>query len=171
MDTIIIVPIGCAHPIVLAQVCHHLSNTFPVQLEVAPPLSHPTYAYDAARRQYYSTAIISELKNLKHEGKVLGIADVDLFVPALNFVFGEADPVAGLALISLSRLRKEHYGLPPDEELLVERATKEAVHELGHTYGLSHCPNRRCVMHFSNSLADTDVKGPGFCPECAQRLR
>ena len=92
-------------------------------------------------------------------------------VPGLNFVFGEADTLNGVALISLRRLREGFYGLPEDEGLLVERAIKEAVHELGHTYGLPHCGDPSCVMRFSNSLKDTDRKGRAFCPACRKRLR
>ena len=103
--------------------------------------------------------------------KCLGIVDVDLYAPGLNFVFGEADISSGVAIISLHRLRQERYGLPKDERLFQDRAIKEAVHELGHTFYLSHCKDVKCVMHFSNSLADTDIKGASFCHKCQQRLK
>jgi archaemetzincin len=67
-------------------------------------------------------------------------------------------------------LRDEFYGLPPNPAALKSRLVKEAVHELGHTFGLVHCPNACCVMYFSNSLGDTDRKGPGFCSACKARL-
>jgi archaemetzincin len=70
------------------------------------------------------------------------------------------------AIIALPRLRQSFYGLPEDEALYHERAVKEAVHEMGHTYGLGHCRNRRCVMAFSNSLLDTDAKSRHFCARC-----
>jgi archaemetzincin len=95
---------------------------------------------------------------IEEEEKILGVVDIDLYAPGLNFVFGEADMNSGVAIISLCRLRPEHYGLPPDESLFLERVIKEAIHELGHTYGLGHCHNSRCVVYFSNSLPDTDRK-------------
>ena len=102
--------------------------------------------------------------------RILGVVDVDIFAPGLNFVFGEADITGGKAIISLQRLRQEFYGLSQDQDLFQERVLKEAVHELGHTYGLMHCLNPACVMHFSNSLHDTDLKGWNFCPTCKVRL-
>jgi archaemetzincin len=100
--------------------------------------------------------------------KILGIVDRDLYVPELNFVFGEASQ--RVAVISLTRLRQEFYNLPQDQHLFHKRALTEAVHELGHTYGLGHCGNPRCVMFFSNSLIDTDRKGSEFCPKCKRNL-
>jgi len=94
---------------------------------------------------------------------VLGILDVDLYTEGLNFIFGQADLSGRLALISIIRLRQEFYGLKPDEEIFRKRVIKEAVHELGHTLGLRHCHDSYCVMHFSNSLRDTDIKSENFC--------
>jgi archaemetzincin len=102
---------------------------------------------------------------------ILGVTGVDLTVPGLNFVFGLADPRGRGAVISLARLYPEFYGRPRDPRLFKERALKEAVHELGHILGLGHCPDPACIMFFSNSLADTDRKGPGFCAGCRELLR
>ena len=99
------------------------------------------------------------------------ITDVDLYMPDLNFVFGLADAKKKVCIISLTRLKNEFYGLKPDYRLLIERAMKEAVHELGHTWGLAHCPDARCVMHFSDSLKDTDNKRSTFCRSCRDALR
>jgi archaemetzincin len=97
------------------------------------------------------------------------LVDHDLYVPGLNFVFGEASQK--VAVISFTRLRQEFYHLPEDRGLFHRRALTEAVHELGHTYGLQHCKNPHCVMFFSNTLMDTDRKGPEFCTECKRRFR
>jgi archaemetzincin len=127
-------------------------------------------AYDRERKQYDSSKLLASLGKAEREERVVGVADVDLYVPRLNFVFGEADVISGTAIVSLCRLRQEYYGLAPDEALFLERATKEIVHELGHTFGLGHCPNNKCVMHFSNSLADTDLKEARFCNMCRPRI-
>ena len=124
-------------------------------------------------QQYPASLLLSTLRSFKIEPgeKCLGMVDFDLYSPGLNFVFGEADIRCGVAIISLYRLKQERYGLPQDEALFRDRASKEAVHELGHTYHLSHCQDARCVMHFSNSLADTDIKRTSFCQKCQQRLK
>jgi archaemetzincin len=126
----------------------------------------PDYAFHK-KKQYLSTAILTAI--LEHRGytpyeKILGIVDYDLYVPELNFVFGEASRTA--AVISLTRLRQSFYKFSEDQELFRRRVLTEAVHELGHTFGLGHCGNPRCVMFFSNSLMDTDRKGSEFCQKC-----
>jgi len=149
-----------------------LSEIFGLEVEISGQLPTPRYAFEEKRGQYHSTAILARLRRAL-EGvydRILGVADVDLFVPSLNFVFGEADIAHGVAVISLFRLRPENYGQPPDPGLFEERALKEAVHELGHTFGLMHCSHYRCVMHFSNSLSDTDRKSHSFCWRCKDSL-
>lgn len=126
--------------------------------------------YNPERKQYLSSGLLASLGRAEREEKVVGVADIDLYVPRLNFVFGEADVLSGTAIVSLCRLRQEYYGLAPDEALFLERATKEIVHELGHTFGVGHCSNSKCVMHFSNSLADTDLKEAHFCSMCRPRI-
>jgi archaemetzincin len=130
------------------------------------------FVYNPERKQYYSSAILEKLQKMVPEAceRSLGMVDVDLYVPDLNFVFGEADIKQKIALISTKRLRPEYYGLPKDERLFFDRILKESVHELGHTYGLGHCLDKKCVMFFSNSLKDTDVKSSAFCENCKNKL-
>jgi len=86
----------------------------------------------------------------------------------LTFVFGEAQLSGNCAVVSLHRLREEFYGLPPNEELVRARLLKEAVHELGHTFGLRHCDNWQCVMTSSHAVERLDVKGTEFCFLCGR---
>jgi len=149
-----------------------LIETFNCRIEIESLTLNLDYAYNEKRRQYLAPLILSTLRSFSMEpnDRCLGIVDVDLYSPGLNFIFGEADISSGVAIISLCRLRQEHYGLPQDEQLFQNRAIKEAVHELGHTYYLSHCQDIKCVMHFSNCLADTDIKKASFCQKCRQKL-
>jgi len=100
----------------------------------------------------------------------VGLTDLDLFVSGLNFVFGLAHPVLRTAVVSLARLDESFYGRPPNVALLQRRVLTEVVHEVGHILGLGHCRNPRCAMFFSNSLRDTDLKGPVFCNVCRAHL-
>ena len=136
----------------------------------APGLPRPDEALAAERDQYAAEPILRRLATLGGgAGRILGMADLDLFTPGLNFIFGQAQ-AGGLALMSVARLRPEFWSQPPDPELLRERASKEAVHELAHSYGLGHCRDARCVMWFSNTLTETDRKSNAFCARHATQL-
>jgi archaemetzincin len=128
----------------------------------------PTFAFDAYRNQYNSTAVISAfLQRFGGSGhKILGVTSVDFFVPVLTYVFGEAQLDGPIAVVSSHRLDDTLYGLPPNPELINQRLLKEAVHELGHTFGLIHCHDYRCVMHTSTTAEDIDVKSDRFCRTC-----
>ncbi len=169
---IYLIPIGEIEPDIMEYLSSALEEKFKVECSLGKPLEEPDYAYNRRRKQYLSSPILDELRKKKppKASYVLGVIDKDLFVPPLNFIFGEADMIDKVAIISLTRLRQEFYGNPEDEALFKLRALKEAVHELGHTFGLRHCPNPTCVMHFSNSLADTDIKADDFCPDCRSKV-
>ncbi len=133
----------------------------------------PETTFDASRGQYNSTALLAALlaEPVPTDERLLAVASVDLFIPVLTYVFGEAQLDGRAAVISTYRLRNEIYGLPADEGLLFGRCEKEAVHELGHTYGLLHCSEASCVMLSSTYVGDIDLKSAQFCERCAATLR
>lgn len=137
-------------------------------IRTMPPIPVPLESFEARRNQYYSTRILKEmLGNVPRDAfKLLGVTDKDLCIPILTYVFGEAQVGGTAAVVSLARLRQEHYGLTPDPPLLLERLRKECLHELGHTFGLVHCPSRDCVMYLSNTVVDVDTRGRDFCRGC-----
>lgn len=133
----------------------------------------PQEAYDSERNQYQAEPLLEYIQSgtlSQEKRKILGITDKDLYSSGLNFIFGQADCPGSFALISLHRLDPEFYGQTADDDLFLERVVKEAVHELGHTFGLGHCTNSRCVMSFSNSILDVDQKDSSFCEDCQERL-
>jgi len=168
LNLITLRPLGEIDQEVLEELKGRLGETFGHPVEIKPQTTELSRAYNSSRKQYLSTTLLSTIGASGKGGKALGIVDIDLYVPGLNFVFGEADMGSGVAIISLFRLRQERYALPPNKELFLKRAVKEAIHELGHTYGLGHCGDGKCIMYFSNSLTDTDKKQAAFCPKCGQ---
>lgn len=171
IERISIVPIGEIEQEVLMVLAAALPRTFDWPCILELPLPAPDYAFDHRRGQYRVEPILDRLKALSFESaRVLGVVDVDLYTPGLNFIFGQATMGGRDTIIALPRLRQSFYGLPEDTTLYHERVVKEAVHELGHTFGLPHCPDAQCVMHFSNTLSDTDVKGKQFCAHCRRQF-
>ena len=148
-----------------------LSRTFRVSCGVDRDWVDAVFAYNPQRGQYWSTAILERLAGTADgTHRLLGVAPVDLFVPVLTFVFGEAQLTGVCAVVSYSRLSEEAYGLPAHPELVAERLLKEAVHELGHTFGLRHCDDWRCVMASSHSVERLDTKTSNFCERCARAV-
>jgi archaemetzincin len=168
-DEIVVVAVGEIDANVLSHLRTELTRTFGRPMRVGKDLPIPLKALDSPRAQYSARAILEELHPDEAE-RILAVVDHDMYVPGLNFVFGLADLPGSRAVIALPRLRESFYGGHNDEELFLARVTKEAVHELGHTFGLQHCTNRHCVMAFSNSLEDTDRKEQTFCSVCGMRV-
>jgi archaemetzincin len=163
-----IVPAGAVNLRILEFLNLSLPNTLGLPCAIRNSLIDVTPAYSASRQQYNSTQILGQLVDLDCDGptKILGVTEVDLFIPILTFVFGEAQLGQRAALISVHRLHQRFYGLPEDEELFFERCEKEALHELGHAFGLVHCREFECLMHYSNSVEQVDLKSNSFCPSC-----
>jgi archaemetzincin len=144
-----------------------MARMFRTPCRIRPETMDISFALDEGRRQYYSTAILQRLEKAGDpDARVLGVTGADLYVPVLTFVFGEAQLDGNCAVVSSARLAEEFYGLPPNESLLRDRLVKEAAHELGHTFGLRHCPDWRCVMTSSHGVERLDVKGAEFCGAC-----
>ncbi|HWQ53153.1 MAG TPA: archaemetzincin family Zn-dependent metalloprotease [Bryobacteraceae bacterium] len=146
-----------------------LPRIFRVPCEIQPGIVDADEAYDPTRHQYYSTEILRCLvETAPRDRRVLGVTTLDLYVPVLTFVFGEAQLEGNCAVVSTHRLEETFYGLPPNQDLADERLVKEAAHELGHTFGLRHCVDWNCVMASSHGVELLDVKSAEFCLPCAR---
>jgi archaemetzincin len=132
----------------------------------------PDDAFDPRRQQHSSTRILHWLQaqRPRHADKVVGITDVDLFIPILTFVYGEAQLDGEAAVVSTARLTAAN-GTRSANFLLAARLAKECIHELGHTFGLIHCHQPGCVMGRSVTLAQVDAKDNTLCPDCWTKYR
>jgi len=168
-----LVSLGVIPRQLLSDVAGELHSVFGPPSELLPGQQRPLYAFNKDRNQYHSTAILRRLALARGPGDtvpVVGLTDVDLFIPDAPFVFGEADRDARTAVVSIARLAHGPDGRQVDPERLRRRAQVEAVHELGHLLGLSHCADARCAMYLSHKASDSDRKGPGLCPICRGAL-
>lgn len=156
---------------VLEHLAAALARLFRTPCRIRPETFDLSFSLDAGRNQYYSTALLQRLERIADPAaRMLGVTAGDLYVPVLTFVFGEAQLDGNCAVVSTARLKEEFYGLPPREDLMRERLVKEAAHELGHTFGLRHCADWRCVMTSSHAVERLDVKGTEFCAACRKRV-
>jgi archaemetzincin len=124
--------------------------------------------YNPGRRQYDANKLLSFIADCSRDEltKLVGLFRVDLFIPILTYIFGQAMLNGHAAVASVYRLRNELYGLKKDETILLSRTTKEVIHELGHTFGLIHCHVPSCVMRSSTYVEDIDQKSHHLCTRC-----
>ena len=129
--------------------------------------------YDSARRQYDGNRLIHEIEArfASEKKKILGLFNVDLFIPILTYIFGQAYLGGRSGIASIYRLSNERYGIKADEKVFVDRIRKEVIHELGHTFGLIHCRNATCVMRSSTYVEDIDQKSAELCHQCRASLK
>jgi len=163
-----LLPVGKLDGGLLNELAPALADTFGVPCEILTSPLDPEFAFHGERQQYHSSEILARMHSLPSRAawRVLGVTAMDLYIPILTFVFGEAQIGGPCALVSLHRLRQEFYGLPGDRRLVQQRLLKEAVHEIGHTMHLTHCDDYRCAMAASHAVEWIDLKGSGLCPEC-----
>jgi archaemetzincin len=167
MKPIRVVAMGNAEPRFLAAARAALAREYGIAIQDARVRIDPSFALHPERNQYHSTLILEHLAKLQDDGGALvAIGEIDLFIPILTFVFGEAQLAGRCAVVSYHRLLQEFYGLPRDDRLATERLAKTAVHETGHIYGLTHCDDYECVMAASHSVEWMDLKGPALCAAC-----
>jgi len=172
MSVLHLLPVGEIGALALEGLRRDLAAEFRTRCEVLPRRLDPEFAFHNQRRQYHSTEILKQMERAVPQGcwRLLGVTAHDLYMPIMTFVFGEAQLNNTCAVVSSHRLRQEFYGLPASAELLRERLLKEAVHELGHTFGLTHCRDYDCVMAASHAVERIDLKGSHFCGQCRPRV-
>ena len=173
MSYIYIVPIETATDIWLKPLETSIMRTFGLRTKCAKQKINLAQALDLSRQQHNSSQILLQLiaRPPADAIKILGVADVDMFVPILTYIFGEAQLDGIGAVVSLHRLNNKFYGLPENNQLLSERLVKESIHELGHTFGLIHCAHPNCALNVSTYAEDIDRKSNDLCPQCRQQVK
>lgn len=172
-DFILLVTFGYFEKELLEQISHDVENEFLIPVKLKEGHWDPGEFYDASRRQYDGNRILKELdKNYAcGNSKTIGLFNVDLFIPILTYIFGQAYLSGRAGIASLYRLSNEKYGIAIENNLLSDRFRKEVIHELGHTFGLIHCFNPACVMRSSTYVEDIDQKKHSLCKTCKEKLR
>ncbi len=129
--------------------------------------------YDPVRRQYNGSRLLKEVDSFYSydSNKTIGLFNVDLFIPILTYIFGQAFLNGRTGIASHYRFSNERYGMFSDNKFVLDRIKKEVIHELGHTFGLIHCHVPTCVMRSSTYVEDIDQKSEKFCPKCRDEIK
>jgi archaemetzincin len=164
---IVIAPIGELKAGWLKPLQGQIQKIYGYPARIMSLLDDVSFALDPEREQYHSTRILEALAEKAPAGavKVLGITRVDLFIPILTYVFGEAQLGGVSCVVSSFRLNVEE-ALGNSEMSFQERMIKEAIHELGHCFKLKHCREASCIMHYCRSTEDVDRKSGALCRYC-----
>lgn len=168
-----VVALGEIPEIVLKVIADHIIRCFKTRTQILSPLESPEYALDEKRLQYNASTIIETFESMQllDLRKIIAVLNQDLFIPIFTHVFGEARQGGKCGLVSLFRLSKNPDGSSPIKSLIHERATKVALHELGHLFDLLHCEHKRCLMHFSGSIEELDDMSLQLCEYCSIYLQ
>jgi len=169
---IIISPINELEADLLRGIGDEVQRVFGFAVEIEPLLDNLDFAYNADRAQYHTTPILDRLADLAppHALRVAAVARVDLFIPILTHVYGEAQLGGRACIVSTYRL-DENLSPAADSHILFQRVIKEAVHELGHTFDLRHCRDPQCIMHYCRAIEDVDRKSNDLCRYCGVMLQ
>ncbi len=172
-----VIPVGRPPQAAMDAITNELPARTGAKTRLLPALNVPKDCWNQWRKQYNAEGMLSALNGstaatfIEKSVPSLFITDVDIYYDGLNFVFGLEDPTMAASIVSIARLRPEFYDRTPNAQLLIERAVKEAVHEVGHMLGIQHCRRPACVMMFSPSVGDVDTKRNDFCEDCQLRAR
>jgi archaemetzincin len=173
MEFVHLLRIGATDISLLEWLCESIPKILPVNCEILPFDLDPALAYHPERQQFHSSELLQRMQQLVRpkDWRFIGIADVDLYIPILKYVFGEAQIGGPCSVVSTFRLRQEFYGLQSDNHVLRQRLLKECVHELGHTLELRHCQEYDCVMASSHAVEWIDLRRSEFCRHCNAQVQ
>jgi archaemetzincin len=172
VKSIQLLPIGPVDEETLVTIGSAVGRTFGLGVFRLDATGIPEHAFDRHRQQYSSELILRNIVRQAPAGvfRILAVTDADLFIPMLTFVFGQAQLRGMASVVSTARMRQEFYGLSQNRALMLKRIAKESLHELGHTFGLTHCLDQSCLMSVAVAISQIDVKGEDLCRDCSLLL-
>lgn len=172
MNRVQLLPVGKVDPALLEQLRGMIGRSLATRCEILGAELDPVAFYHPERQQYHSSEILQRMQSVPRppDCHLLGVTAVDLYIPILKYVFGEAQLGGPCAIVSFHRLRQEFYGLDRDDALLGERLVKESLHELGHTLELRHCEDYRCAMASAHAVEWIDLREAAFCESCRAQI-
>lgn len=172
LRSITLIPFGHFEKGFLDSIAADIPHVFPLPVKIRDGYMDISGFYDPSRRQYNGNQLLKEVDTAygAADVKTFGLFTVDLFIPILTFIFGQAFLNGRTGIASTYRFSNERYGMKKDEIILLERVKKEVIHELGHTFGLIHCLTSDCVMRSSTYVEDVDQKSARLCPACREQL-
>lgn len=172
LDSIILISFGYFEKDLLEKIVQDVEHEFLLPVKTREGHLDLSEFFNSGRRQYNGFSLLKEVdaKFASNDTKTLALFDVDLFIPILTYIFGQAYLNGRAGIASIFRLRNERYGMKKDDKLLVDRFRKEVIHELGHAFGLIHCHDQTCVMRSSTYVEDIDQKSQHLCNKCSAQI-
>jgi len=168
---ILISPVGDFSDGLIEAIAGELQRVFGFSSAIDTVLQDISFALDQNRNQHHSTMILEQLaaRAPARAVRVIALAQVDLFIPILTHVYGEAQLGGTACIVSTFRLNEGRSGMNISRKY-IGRVVKEAIHELGHTFNLRHCPEESCIMHYCRNEEDVDRKSDELCRYCKVML-
>ena len=172
LQNITLIPFGYFEETFLNNIAEAVKHEFLFDVNIKEERLDLSEFYDPGRRQYNGTKLLNvvDASFSTDSAKNLGLFSVDLYIPILTYIFGQAFLNGRTGIASLYRLSNERYGMNTDDKFILDRFKKEVIHELGHTFGLIHCHIPTCVMRSSTYVEDIDQKSANICIKCRNEM-
>jgi archaemetzincin len=172
-ENVFLISFGHFEKRLLEAIARDVEREFKIQVKTAEGYLDLSEFFDPARRQYNGNMLLDKIDKgfASDRNKVVGLFNIDLFIPILTFIFGQAYLNGRTGIVSIYRLSNERYGVKKDDKILIDRFRKEVIHELGHMFGLIHCYDPVCVMRSGTYVEDIDQKNHTLCKKCRLLLQ